>query len=142
MKSAAREFDPNRAAPVGGLFGTAQWVRAGLEGARGLVRALGIAVLLASASEPQAPPRANIHTTPYPLDADKPAPIAGELWTLSVPENRDEPGSRHIELCFVRLPSTAALPGAPIVYLAGGPGSSGIEARAGTCSGACVPWAT
>ncbi len=46
---------------------------------------------------------------------------------LTVPENRADPKSRAIPLHYVRFPATGAKPGAPIVYLAGGPGGSGIE---------------
>ncbi len=45
---------------------------------------------------------------------------------LPVPENRTKPGSRMIELAVVRLKSKAEKPGAPIVYLSGGPGGSAI----------------
>jgi pimeloyl-ACP methyl ester carboxylesterase len=41
-------------------------------------------------------------------------------------EDRAKPQGRRIELVFARLKSTAAAPGAPIVYLDGGPGGSGI----------------
>lgn len=47
--------------------------------------------------------------------------------SLQVPENRADPGSRMLTLHYVRFPSTSAKPGAPIVYLSGGPGGSGIE---------------
>lgn len=57
--------------------------------------------------------------------------IGAEAGELRVPENRAEPGSRLISLRFVRLRSTAAKPGSPIVYLAGGPGGSGIAAARG-----------
>lgn len=50
---------------------------------------------------------------------------------LEVPEDRRIPGSRRIRLGYVRFPSTAARPGPPIIYLAGGPGGSGVEAAAG-----------
>ena len=53
--------------------------------------------------------------------------LDAELGRLVVPENRTKPGSRSIELAFVRFKSTAENPGPPIVYLAGGPGGSGIE---------------
>ncbi len=46
-----------------------------------------------------------------------------ELGRLRVPENRQEEGSRTIELAFVRLRSTAAEPGPPLFFLPGGPGS-------------------
>src|SRR5262245_20437061 len=55
-----------------------------------------------------------------------------ELGHLFVPENRRNPSSRLIELVFVRFKSTASKPGPPIVYLAGGPGGSGIAAAAGS----------
>lgn len=44
-----------------------------------------------------------------------------------VPENRSNPESRKIRLEYVRFPATTKTAGAPIVYLAGGPGGSGIN---------------
>ena len=58
--------------------------------------------------------------------------VAAELGRLEVSERHGNPGSRSIELAFVRFPSTAQNPGPPIVYLAGGPGGSGIGAARGT----------
>ncbi len=52
--------------------------------------------------------------------------VASELGTFSVPENRAKPDGKEIELTFVRFKSTNPNPGSPIVYLAGGPGGSGI----------------
>lgn len=46
--------------------------------------------------------------------------------TFSVPENRAVPDSRLLTLHYVRFPSTNHNAGPPIVYLAGGPGGSGI----------------
>ena len=46
---------------------------------------------------------------------------------LSVPENRNANDSREITLKYVRFPATGATPGAPIIYLSGGPGGSGIQ---------------
>lgn len=54
--------------------------------------------------------------------------IKAERATLTVPENRQRASSNKIELAVVRLKSTAPHPGTPIVYLAGGPGGSGIAA--------------
>lgn len=48
--------------------------------------------------------------------------------SLTVPENRRAKGSRMIPIKYVRLPATGEKAGPPIVYLAGGPGGSGIEA--------------
>jgi pimeloyl-ACP methyl ester carboxylesterase len=52
--------------------------------------------------------------------------IECELGRLVVKENRKSQNSNIIELAFVRLKSTAAKPGPPIIYLEGGPGSSAI----------------
>lgn len=46
---------------------------------------------------------------------------------LRVPENRGRVDSRWIELAFVRFPAQTPRPGPPIVFLAGGPGASGIR---------------
>jgi pimeloyl-ACP methyl ester carboxylesterase len=59
-------------------------------------------------------------------------PMAGEAidafaGSLSVPENWDVPSSRKISVHYVRFKATGGKPGSPIVYLAGGPGGSGIE---------------
>ncbi|BBN83500.1 alpha/beta hydrolase [Pseudoalteromonas sp. A25] len=43
-----------------------------------------------------------------------------------VRENRDDPHSRMIRVNYVRFAATGKRKGAPIVYLAGGPGGSGI----------------
>ena len=47
--------------------------------------------------------------------------------TLSVPEWHRAPNGRQITLPVVRLASKAAVPGAPLLYLAGGPGASGVN---------------
>jgi pimeloyl-ACP methyl ester carboxylesterase len=57
--------------------------------------------------------------------------IAAERGSFKVPERRRKAGSRHITISFVRFKSTNPHPGAPIVYLAGGPGGSGIDAAKG-----------
>jgi pimeloyl-ACP methyl ester carboxylesterase len=50
---------------------------------------------------------------------------------ITVPENRSDAQSRVIELAYVRFPATGEQPGNPIVYLAGGPGGSGIATARG-----------
>ena len=54
--------------------------------------------------------------------------VEAEFGTLVVRENRKNPRSNLIQLAFARMKSTAEKPGYPVVYLAGGPGSSGIRA--------------
>lgn len=46
---------------------------------------------------------------------------------IQVLENRTNPKSRLIPLKYVRFPSTGVKDAAPIIYLAGGPGGSGIS---------------
>jgi pimeloyl-ACP methyl ester carboxylesterase len=48
--------------------------------------------------------------------------------SFTVPENRAVAGSRMIPIKYVRLAATGEKAGPPIVYLAGGPGGSGIDA--------------
>ena len=64
----------------------------------------------------------------YVFENSKKEKVDAELGKLIVPENRNDPKSRLIELAFVRFKSTAPNPGSPIIYLAGGPGGSGISA--------------
>jgi len=45
---------------------------------------------------------------------------------FTVPENRQVPGSRTLTLKYVRFPATGDTKGTPTIYLAGGPGGSGI----------------
>src|SRR6476660_1841592 len=72
---------------------------------------------------------------PYTFENAKGEKTAAEFGSLFVPERRSDPQSNLIELAFVRFKSTAKTPGPPIVYLAGGPGGSGI----GTATGARFP---
>lgn len=46
--------------------------------------------------------------------------------SFEVPENRLAQGSRTLKIKYVRFPATGENSGSPIVYLAGGPGGSGI----------------
>jgi pimeloyl-ACP methyl ester carboxylesterase len=50
-----------------------------------------------------------------------------ELGRFYVPESRDRDTTHLIHLAFLRWKSTATKPGAPIVYLAGGPGIPGTS---------------
>lgn len=63
---------------------------------------------------------------PYTFRAFDGKEHAAELGRLWVRENRNGQTNRLIQLAFVRLKSTAASPGSPIVFLAGGPGAPGI----------------
>ena len=63
---------------------------------------------------------------PYVFETHDGQRINATLGRLVVPESRQKPGTGLIKLAFVRLPSTSPTPGAPIFYLSGGPGVSGI----------------
>ena len=69
---------------------------------------------------------------PYVFEYGENGKIDAEFGTLLVPETRGNPDSNLIELAFVRFKSTSRNPGPPIVYLAGGPGGSGIGAARGS----------
>lgn len=53
--------------------------------------------------------------------------VDAEMGWLVVPELRSRPHGNTIRLPVIRFKSTADKPGYPIVYLAGGPGASGLE---------------
>lgn len=57
--------------------------------------------------------------------------VPAERATLVVPERHGRPEGRTIELAVVRFRTRSDRPGPPTVYLAGGPGASGIEAGRG-----------
>ena len=68
---------------------------------------------------------------PFTFEAANGNKVEAERGFLTVPENRQKPNSRLIEISFVRFKSTSPNPKSPIVYLAGGPGGSGIGAARG-----------
>lgn len=68
---------------------------------------------------------------PYTFDVRLTQSIKAERGEIMVKENRSEPDSRMIPIRFVRLKSRAEHPGAPIIYLAGGPGAAGTTAMRG-----------
>ena len=69
---------------------------------------------------------------PYRFRPRRGDPVEAEWGRLTVPENRRRSDSNPIELSFVRFPATTSDPGHPILFLAGGPGESGVQfARGG-----------
>lgn len=69
---------------------------------------------------------------PYVFESAKGEKVDAELGKLIVPENRRALNGKQIELAFVRFKQTGSGKGNPIVYLAGGPGGSGIGAARGS----------
>lgn len=74
----------------------------------------------------------NLTIEPYVFENSKKEKVNAEFGRLKVPENRKKKNGKMIELAFVRFKSTSKNPGSPIVYLAGGPGGSGIGTARGT----------
>lgn len=80
----------------------------------------------ASAQTP-APPEPG----PFRFTAGNGQETDAERGFFEVAEDRRLAGSRRIRLGYVRFPSTSPNPGPPIVYLAGGPGGSGVRTAMG-----------
>src|SRR5438552_694320 len=57
--------------------------------------------------------------------------IKAEIGRFIVPENYRRPSGKQITLAFIRFGATTRNPGPPMLYLAGGPGTSGIEYATG-----------
>lgn len=72
------------------------------------------------------PPVQN-HLSPTQFELSNGDLVEAERGSILVLENRQVPGSRFIPIHFVRFKSTSKNPSTPIVYLAGGPGGSGIQ---------------
>ncbi|WP_224370621.1 alpha/beta fold hydrolase [Hyalangium versicolor] len=68
---------------------------------------------------------------PHTFRAKDGRTVEAELGSFRVPARHAQPEGPSLTLRFVRFKSTNPKPGAPIVYLAGGPGGSGIEAAKG-----------
>lgn len=64
-----------------------------------------------------------------PLEPCKlPRDVDAQCGSLTVPENRDDPGGRQLDLHFAVIPAESSLPETdPVVMLAGGPGQAATE---------------
>jgi pimeloyl-ACP methyl ester carboxylesterase len=86
------------------------------------------AALLACAFAPlpalAAEPNDGLTFEPYAFKLRDGTELPTEKGTFWVREDRGDPRSRRIPIRFLRLKSTSANPGSPIIYLAGGPGGS------------------
>ena len=74
------------------------------------------------------PIRAAVEVAPYELVALDGSKAQVERGEITVPENRASQNGRKIKLGFVRFPALHPTTLPPIVYLAGGPGGSGVDA--------------
>ncbi|PIB93817.1 alpha/beta fold hydrolase [Caulobacter sp. FWC2] len=98
---------------------------------RALLTAAGLALPTLAFAQAIAPPTAPLQAGPFKFKGWKGQDTDAERGFLEVPEDRRIPGSRKIRLHYVRFASTAAKPGPPIVYLAGGPGGTATRALSG-----------
>ncbi len=92
--------------------------------AASLLRAL--VCLPASIQQQAAPVERELYLTPRVFRHDK-GEYRAEVGHLTVPENRSRPDSRAIHVACARLKSTAAVPKATVIYLAGGPGEPATD---------------
>ena len=99
-----------------------------------------LALIPASISAPAQTPGAPLRMEAHLFRSNDGRTVEAELGTLRVPLRQAHPkgpvpkpprAAPSLDLRFVRFKSTNPKPGAPIVYLAGGPGGSGIEAARG-----------
>jgi pimeloyl-ACP methyl ester carboxylesterase len=73
----------------------------------------------------------SLHFKPYAFKSDSGETVSAQWGEIEVPEKHGVNNGKTITLSFVRFKSTNPHPGYPIVYLAGGPGGSGIDAARG-----------
>ncbi len=111
-----------------------------------VMAAVGLSVLACSGresgrSEPLLEPvgpavtRGSLTVTPIRFGTKNDAPelveVDAELGRLEVPERHAQPDGPKIAVRYVRLPAKEGANGAPIVYLSGGPGGSGVWSASG-----------
>lgn len=89
-----------------------------------------VMICLTACADPE-PVAPAITFEPYEFEAADGATVEAERGVFRVPENRNNPDAREIEIGLVRFRSTSENPGPPIIYLAGGPGGSGVATARG-----------
>jgi pimeloyl-ACP methyl ester carboxylesterase len=83
-----------------------------------------LTLVVSSSMHAEAP---HIRWEPFALP-EAPQGLSAQLGRLTLPLVRSRPAAGTIELAFVRLHAQDSANGAPLVYLEGGPGGSGIAA--------------
>src|SRR5688572_6264882 len=87
-----------------------------------------VSVVLGVATAQEAQVReALLEFRPTKLVIEGGSTIIGEAASITVPESRSKQTNSTVQLALVRFRNIAIWPGTPIVYLAGGPGTSGIS---------------
>lgn len=85
-----------------------------------------VALFIPSAPLPSQSAAASIRWEPYTVKSDNHSEAA-ELGRLLVPTRHAQPSGATMTLALVRLKSLSPTPAAPIIYLDGGPGGSGVS---------------
>jgi len=98
---------------------------------------LGVIILVlaagaASAQKARPQKAGDLKMEPRVFESASGEKVDAEFGRLVVPENRKDPLPGGRLAAFFAFKSTAARPGPPIIYLAGGPGGSGIAAARGS----------
>lgn len=89
-----------------------------------------LSLLLAIASTASAQP-APVQWSPFVFTSFAGDTASADSGRVTVPERHGQPNGSKIQIAVVRIRSTAARPGVPIVYFAGGPGGAGISGTRG-----------
>ena len=92
---------------------------------------LAMVISATSVSAQRTPTKPVLSLEPFVLATRAHGEVPAELGSLMVPHRHDDPGGPSMMLRFVRLKATRPTTAPPVVYLAGGPGGSGIEAARG-----------
>jgi pimeloyl-ACP methyl ester carboxylesterase len=98
---------------------------------RALLAAAGLALPAFAFAQAPSPPPSPSRAGPFRFKGWQGQDTDAERGFFEVPEDRRDPKSRKIRLSYVRFASTAAKPGPPIIYLAGGPGGLATRAAGG-----------
>jgi len=92
---------------------------------------LGMVVVAPSALAQNETRRPDLLFEPFTLATRANGEIAAELGTLRVPRRHTHTAGPSLTLRFVRLKAVVPSGAAPVIYLAGGPGGSGVDAARG-----------
>lgn len=98
---------------------------------RAVLAAAALALPALALARASAQPASPLQAGPFRFKGWRGEETDADRGFFEVPEDRRDRRSRKIRLGYVRFPSTAAKPGPPIVYLAGGPGGEGTGAATG-----------
>jgi pimeloyl-ACP methyl ester carboxylesterase len=96
-----------------------------------LLRMVGMVAMAPAAMAQDNARRPELTLEPFTLATRAHGEIKAELGTLRVPRLQEHAAGPSLTLRFVRLKAVAPSGAAPVIYLAGGPGGSGIDAARG-----------